>query len=544
MISLLNYNFFTSNIIIFIFLGISFFIRKCFNNKISPKTALISDFFIILVLLFIFIPKFINFNFNFSSIMYSENKASHIFFQAMPLTKDKYLSTNKKFIGDIILLGGILLNIFWIVFCYFRLSLIKKIEIESPLFNSCCKRISVKAKLYYSRQIASPLSYGIIFKKVVIPNKNIENADIYIFYHELIHHKHRDLLTNFVYCFLKAFYWFNPLIYLWHKIIKLDMECYCDYSVIKLTNDHISYGNALITSAQEKLYNVGYMFSYKKQLKNRIIKITNFSKTYSPKKAKLLILFMLLSTILTFFSLNIYGYSLKTRVNAIYVDYEKYFGQYKGTLVMYDLNKEAYYIYNKALSEKRVSPNSVYKIAIALNALENNIITCNNSFSKWNGEDYPFNQWNQNQDLNSAMKYSVNWYFQELDKKISLKKTQAFLNKINYGNKALSLNKKNYWLEGELKISPIEQAEFLKGLINNDFSFKEESLQAVFNSMRLSEGYYGKTGSGMVNGKIKNGWFCSIIKYNEKNIILVVRVENADGAKAKAIAENFIKNEI
>lgn len=210
---------------------------------------------------------------------------------------------------------------------------------------------------------------------------------------------------------------------------------------------------------------------------------------------------------------------------------------------MYDLDKDTYRIYNKSLAEKRVAPNSIYKINIALNALENNTISLNNNFSKWNGQKYPFNQWNQDQTLDSAMNYSVNWYFQELDKKLSFKEIQTFLNKTNYGNMGLGLNKENYWLEGELKISPIEQAEFLKKFINNDFLFKKENVQAVLNSIKLSDEYYGKTGTGMVNGKIKNGWFCAIIKNNNKNIILIVRMENADGATAKTIAENFIKNE-
>ena len=42
----------------------------------------------------------------------------------------------------------------------------------------------------------------------------------------------------------------------------------------------------------------------------------------------------------------------------------------------------------------------------ALNALENKVITINKNEILWNGDEYPFPQWNENQSLNSAMKNS------------------------------------------------------------------------------------------------------------------------------------------
>ena len=55
----------------------------------------------------------------------------------------------------------------------------------------------------------------------------------------------------------------------------------------------------------------------------------------------------------------------------------------------------------------RVAPNSTYKIYDALFGLEEGVITPENSFIAWNGENYPFKAWNtdQRKNYNQLIKY-------------------------------------------------------------------------------------------------------------------------------------------
>lgn len=62
----------------------------------------------------------------------------------------------------------------------------------------------------------------------------------------------------------------------------------------------------------------------------------------------------------------------------------------------------------------RISPDSTYKIYDALWGLEENIITPQNSLLIWDGKDYPFEAWNTDLTLDSAMAASANWYFQTI----------------------------------------------------------------------------------------------------------------------------------
>ena len=53
----------------------------------------------------------------------------------------------------------------------------------------------------------------------------------------------------------------------------------------------------------------------------------------------------------------------------------------------------------------------------------------------WNGDAFPFPSWEADQDLNSAMQNSVNWYFQAIDSQLGINRVQEFLNKINMETK-------------------------------------------------------------------------------------------------------------
>ena len=93
----------------------------------------------------------------------------------------------------------------------------------------------------------------------------------------------------------------------------------------------------------------------------------------------------------------------------------------------------------------RVAPNSTYKIYDALFGLEEGVITPENSTIKWNGENYPFEAWNADQNLQSAMNASVNWYFQAIDEQLDPSDVSNYIHKIGYGNENLSGDFFSYW---------------------------------------------------------------------------------------------------
>lgn len=168
---------------------------------------------------------------------------------------------------------------------------------------------------------------------------------------------------------------------------------------------------------------------------------------------------------------------------------------------------------------------------------------------KWNGEAYPFAEWNADQNLTSAFRYSVNWYFQTLDQQAGIDALKKFYNDINYGNHDLSGEIYRFWAESSLKISPMEQVEMLQKLYKNEFNFEETNIQAVKNALWLSSNgnrhLYGKTGTGNMNGENVNGWFIGYVETPNNTYFFATNLQNesaASGAVASEITLKILKD--
>lgn len=235
--------------------------------------------------------------------------------------------------------------------------------------------------------------------------------------------------------------------------------------------------------------------------------------------------------------------------NISYVDFSKYFGKYEGSFVLYDLGNDAWSIHDIEHATLRVAPDSTYKIYDALFGLEEGVITPEDSFIAWNGESYPFEAWNADQTLQSAMTSSVNWYFQTVDEQLGASDVYSYVQEIGYGNENMSGDFSSYWMESSLEISPIEQVELLTKLQNNSFGFAPENINAVKDAICLSASdagtFYGKTGTGRVNGQDINGWFVGFVETEDNTYFFATNIgadRDATGGNATEITMSILSD--
>ena len=466
-------------------------------------------------------------------------------------SREFYVSVTHHNILGYVIIGGMVVKLLILKISEFTLKKYIGSKLSHKAFNTYKTALNVNAELYISKETVSPLSFGIIHKKVVIPHSKLNNSEFKaVILHELLHHKHHDILVNRILNLMSIIYWFNPFVSMAIENIRLGMEMYCDYSVIRHMGSSREYGNIILRFASANshlpIHMANHMVGTHSQLKKRITKISQFGQRQSKVLNKFL--FCLLISVSLVFSvcINSFGYTSDycfSHIKSKEIDLSAFFRNNHGTFVLYNLNADEYIIYNKTLAYKRVSPDSTYKIPLALKALESGIITVRNSKMDWNGKKNPFPQWDRNQDLSSAMKYSVNWYFQNIDKALCKSEITDYLKSIDYGNKNVISNK-DYWLESSLKISPVEQTIFLKKLIKNDYGFKKENLSTVMDAIKTDNGLYGKTGSGMVNGKINNGWFIGFLQKDKNTYVFATRLENKDGTEARKITYEILNSNI
>ena len=213
------------------------------------------------------------------------------------------------------------------------------------------------------------------------------------------------------------------------------------------------------------------------------------------------------------------------------------------------MGKDAWSIHDIDHATLRVAPNSTYKIYTALFGLEDGVITPENTFIAWDGKNYPFDTWNTDQTLPSAMRNSVNWYFQSLNEQLGAPSVNEYIQQLKYGNENMSGDFSSYWMESSLKISPIEQVELLTKLQNNSFGFAPENINAVKDALSLSSSdagtFYGKTGTGRVDGQDVNGWFIGYIETADNTYFFAANIgadSDATGGSAEEIAMSILSD--
>lgn len=434
----------------------------------------------------------------------------------------------------------------------------------------CCLRdtgITKNIPIYSTAYLKSPVIVGFFKPCIYLPIHLISDdteIDIrYMLLHELQHYRHKDGIANYLMNLAGIIYWFNPLVWYALKEMRSDREIACDTSVLKLlkSDDHVAYGNTLINFA-EKISLTPFPFASgisgnMKQMKRRILNIASYEKPTLQKKLKSITSFLLISVLLfglaPFVSTyaadaNHYHWNTSTK-NCSQIDLSDYFGKYEGSFVLYDLKNDTWKIHNMNRAALRVAPNSTYKIYNALFGLEENIISPENSFMNWNGTQYPFEAWNIDQTLPSAMSASVNWYFHSIDEQLGEDSVQEYLRKIGYGNEDLSNDFSSYWMESSLKISPIEQVELLTKLQNNSLEFAPENVEAVKDSIHIFSSsfgdFYGKTGTGRVNGQDINGWFIGFVENADNTYFFATNIHHkteATGGKAAEITLSILSD--
>lgn len=473
------------------------------------------------------------------------------------------------FILFVIWIAGILAMIILVIKSSLRLHTLAKsaLPLQNPevrrLYRRCLSEIGITKNIpiYSTAFLKSPIMTGVLKPRIYLPIHLISDyhePDMrYMLLHELQHYKHKDTLASFWMNLAGIIYWFNPFVWYALKEMRNDREVACDTSVLKLLEEdaYTDYGNTLINYA-EKVSLTPFPFASglsgnMKQMKRRIINIASYEKPALREKVKGLAAFILTVIFLLGFAPFISTYAAdkshyqwkSSSENISYINLSAYFGEYDGSFVLYDLENNTWSIHDMERATLRVAPDSTYKIYDALFGLEENIITPENSFIAWNGENYTIEAWNADQTLQSAMESSVNWYFQTIDKQLGAADLSRYIQEIGYGNKNMSADLSSYWMESSLEISPVEQIELLTKLQSNSFGFTPENIAAVKDAIRLSSSdagtFYGKTGSGRINGKDVNGWFVGFVESTDNTYFFAVNISadaNANGSNAAEIA--------
>lgn len=136
----------------------------------------------------------------------------------------------------------------------------------------------------------------------------------------------------------------------------------------------------------------------------------------------------------------------------------------EGTFVLHDAKANRVHVHDGERARQRFLPASTFKIASALIGLETGAVRDEHEVFRWDGKAKRFDAWERDHTLPSAMRESVVWVFQEIARRVGRPAMGEWLDRLEYGNRDMTGGVDLFWLQGGLRISALEQVEFLRRL--------------------------------------------------------------------------------
>jgi beta-lactamase class D len=242
--------------------------------------------------------------------------------------------------------------------------------------------------------------------------------------------------------------------------------------------------------------------------------------------------------------ISLSGFSQKVIVK----DFKPQFAKYgvDGCFVLFSQADNEYTMYNPDLCDSGFIPASTFKIPNSLIFLEEGVIKDTNQVIKWDGHKWPRDNWNQDQTLRTAIKYSCVWVYTSFAEKIGIDKYKRYIKSFDYGNKDLSGPPTRFWLDGPFRISASQQIDFLRKFYNYKLPVSKRSVDIVkdliiiekTDSYKLS----GKTGGGVLSDTEYIMWLVGYLEKDSKPYFYAMNFRTNDFNKLTPVRYSIVKD--
>jgi beta-lactamase class D len=168
-----------------------------------------------------------------------------------------------------------------------------------------------------------------------------------------------------------------------------------------------------------------------------------------------------------------------------------------GTFVASLIGSDAVVASDDIRSAKAILPASTFKIPNSIIALETGVVADpDRDVFKWDGVVRAYPDWNHDHTLRSAIAASVVPVYQEIARRIGRERMQKFVDTFDYGNRDISGPIDRFWLDGAMRISPLQQIRFLDRLWRRSLPVSERSQALTIDILPVT-----KVGDALIRAK-------------------------------------------
>ena len=187
-----------------------------------------------------------------------------------------------------------------------------------------------------------------------------------------------------------------------------------------------------------------------------------------------------------------------------------------GTILLYQPDSQVMYSNDFEWANTGFLPASTFKITNSLIALETGVVEDAASMFYWDGEPRRMESWEADLSLQEAFRRSCVPCYQEVARNIGVDLMREYLDALDYGSMVVDSESIDlFWLEGESRISPVQQVDFLHRLVSREIPVSDHSFDTLLDIMRIEAtgeySLYGKTGWSIRDGH-NNGWFVGFVE--------------------------------
>jgi len=209
----------------------------------------------------------------------------------------------------------------------------------------------------------------------------------------------------------------------------------------------------------------------------------------------------------------------------------------------------------QGVCEQRVTPASTFKIALSLMGYDSGFLTDEHlpalPFHAGYVDYMP--SWKATTDPTTWISNSVVWYSQQLTEWLGEERFRHYVEAFRYGNADLSGDPVRHdglthaWLSSSLRISPLEQLQFLHRIITRQLPVSERAYEMTSRITavgKLANGWevHGKSGNGAqvnADGTVDHtrqiGWFVGWASKGER-VLAFARCIQDDGPQPEPVA--------
>ncbi len=204
-----------------------------------------------------------------------------------------------------------------------------------------------------------------------------------------------------------------------------------------------------------------------------------------------------------------------------------------GTILIYDQEADTFYSNDFEWAKKGQLPASTFKIPNSIIALESGVVSTDSTIITWDGEPRRMKAWETDLSLKEAFLRSCLPCYQKLARQVGLDQMKNLSSKLDYGHLEFdSTDFDSFWVQGESKISPFEQIDFLERLADSELPISDRTDQLIKKIMILDEGdeyvIRAKTGWSIVENH-NNGWFVGYLSKDDRKYFFATNVEPGEG---------------